>query len=176
MDVAPSTTELPTHAIVGAASLFAVGLASFAPLPAGIAPYSFVVLIPAFLVATMFGTFGLFIGGTLGALVAPIAYLKVVRHVSSTRNVLPSASVRIFGVLFLVSVVYAAFSWDMTVRYTSSTRATALVIQAVVPALLIGIVGYLLREKLTIRGSLVLHWAALAWLAWSAFPWHGELL
>jgi len=176
MDAAVSAPAPTPGTLAAAAVLFLIGLAALAPVPATVAPYSFVTVIPAFLVAGVLGEKWLVVGAALGSLVAPIAYLRVTRYISRTGRTLPKASLIAFAILVVLSLALAAISWDTTVRYTSVTRATALVVQAVVPALLIAAAGLAMRSNLTMRRSLVLHWAAFAWLAWSAFPWHGELL
>ncbi len=171
-----STRKLEPWTLVGAVGLFFVGLAVLAPVPVQIAPYSFITLIPAFLVAGALGESGLVVGGVIGSFITPIVFLAFAHRIHRTGNPMPRASVTAFAVLAVLSLVYTATAWGETVRYTSVLRATALIAQAVGPPILIAAAGIAIRKHLTVRRSLVLHWLACAWLAWSAFPWHGELL
>jgi hypothetical protein len=170
----------PSPGIAFAAfALFAIGLGALAPLSAVVAPYSFITVLPAFLIGSALGEDSfksLIPGAVLGALIAPVFYLWTTRYILRTGTPLPKASVVAFVVIVALSVIYAATGWEATVRYTFVARAIALVVQAVLPPLLIAIAAYLLRNSLTPQQSLKLHWAAFAWIAWSAFPWYGELL
>ncbi len=156
--------------------LFLIGLAGPFLIPSELAPYSFVIVIPAMALAGLIGESGLVIGAVFGSAIAPIAFFFFVRHLRKTGELMPKASVITVAVLIVLSFMYAAIGWDMTVRYTSSSRATALVTQSVLPAVLIGIAWFAIRKHLTPRRTLLLHWLACAWVAWSAFPWYGELL
>jgi|SRR3990172_9164860 len=176
METSASTQTLTPATIGAAAVLFLIGLAALAPMSMVIAPYSFVTIIPAFLVAGILGEKLLIVGAVLGSLIAPIGYVMAARYISRTGNTMPKASVITFILVAILSLACAASGWNLTIRYTSVTRAIALVMQAVVPAFLVALVGISLRDSLTVRRSLVLHWVAFAWLSWSAFPWYGELL
>jgi hypothetical protein len=55
-------------------------------------------------------------------------------------------------------------------------RTMTLLFQAVAPPLVILAIGFQSRRTLTVERSLALHWAAFAWVNWSAFPWYGELI
>jgi len=89
---------------------------------------------------------------------------------------LPKGSVATFFVLLALSTIFAAVSWDATVRFTSLERAILLVVQSALPAFALIVVTLKIKDQLTISRSIVLHWVAFAWLSWSAFPWYGELL
>ncbi len=162
--------------VAGAVGLLVLGLGAVAPISVVFAPYSFVILIPAFLIASALGEAWLFVGGALGALITPIVYIAAARHILKTGKPLPIPSVIAFVALTLLSLIYAIIGWETTVRYTSVTRAASLVIQALAPPVIIGICTVALRKSITVRQSLWLHWLALAWVTWSAFPWYGELL
>lgn len=160
---------------LAAVGLFLLGLAGPYLLPSVLAPLSLVVVVPAFALASLIGDRGLVVGGVLGSTIVPMAFLLFVRHMRKTGELMPKASVIAFAVLIVFSFIYAATGWDMTVRYVSILRATALVMQAVFPPVLIGIAWFAMRRQLTPRRALLLHWFACAWVAWGAFPWHGEL-
>ena len=176
MDAKVRAREPEIWTFVGAVGLFFVGLAALAPVPAQFAPYSFVIVIPAFLTAGVLGQSGLVVGAVLGSLITPMVFFTFARRIHRSGQPMPSSSVKTFAVLAVLSFAYGATAWSMTVSYTSVLRATALVTQAVVPAILIAAAGVTMRKHLTVRRSLALHWLACAWLAWGAFPWHGELL
>jgi len=162
--------------LVGTSALFLVGLGALAPISFEFAPYSLVIVMPAFLVAAVAGERFLVPGAWLGALIAAIAYFVVARYIARRGRAMPAFSVVIFGVIALLSLGLSAVGWEPTVRYVSLVRANALVAQAVLPSVAIAMAGYVMRRNMTIRRSLILHWVALAWFSWSAFPWYGELL
>jgi hypothetical protein len=176
METSEKAQTLTPVTIVAVVSLFLIGMAALAPVSLEIAPYSFVTIIPAFLVSGILGEKFLIVGAVLGSLIAPIGYIMAARYISRSGNTLPKASVITFVLVSVLSLASAVSGWDLTIRYISATRAIALVIQALSPALLILLIGFICRKSLTVRRSLVLHWAAFAWLSWSAFPWYGELL
>ena len=160
----------------GAVALVVVGLGPVARVPAEFAPYSLITVLPGFAVAGVFGEQWLFLGAGLGALVVPGMFLWAAAGVVETRNPLPLSSIVTFVVLATLSAIDAVSGWETTVRYTSMARAVALVTQAVVPPALLALGALALRRTLTVERSLVLHWLSCIWLAWSAFPWYGELL
>lgn len=176
MEPQPSAQDPEARVWGSALALIAIGFAAFVAVPAEVAPYSLVVVIPALLSATLLGQAGLVVGGVLGSLIPPAIFLALARHVRKTGNLLPKASVITFAVIALSSVALAGSGWSLTVQYTSVERAKALVAQAVIPALVLAMLGFTMRRQLTLRASLILHWLGCAWLAWSAFPWYGELL
>ena len=159
-----------------AAALLLVGLGALAPISVSFAPYSLVVVAPAFLISGIAGERFLPVGAAFGAFLAPIAYLALARHICRTEQVLPKFSIATFVLLSAFSLVLGVSEWENTVRYTSSLRATALVAQAILPPIAIAAIACAMRRSFSVGRSLWLHWLSLAWLAWSAFPWYGELL
>jgi hypothetical protein len=157
-------------------ALFVLGLFSVLAVPVAIAPYSFVVLVPAFALGSVLGEPWLFVGAAVGALLAPALFVVLRRQVVSTGRAFPVSSVVIFGVIFTLSILDALVGWHGTVQYTWRSRAIALVAQAVVPPVVILGVALFIRRRATLNQSVVLHWLASAWIAWSAFPWYGELI
>jgi hypothetical protein len=158
------------------AALFALGLVSVIAIPVSFAPYSFVIVIPAFAVASAFGEAWLPVGAFVGALLAPAMFVVLSRYVVKTGRAFPFLSVVTFALLVALSAVDAIFGWHGTVQYTWHSRAVALVTQALLPPVALFVAALVVRKSATVRVSLVLHWLALAWLAWGAFPWYGELL
>src|SRR5258706_788373 len=161
---------------VGSGVLFLIGLAALWPVLLAWAPYSFVTVIPAFLLAGVLGERSLFLGAAIGAMVVPALFVCTARYILSTRAPMPKFSVVSFVLLALLSFAYAGYGWEPTVRYTFASRAVALVLQSVIPPIVIAIAAWALRRGLTPEKSVKLHWVAFAWMAWSAFPWYGELL
>src|SRR5262245_34338950 len=101
----------------GAGALFFVGMA--AVLPLGISPLSFVIVIPAFLVARALGEDGLFVGQVVGSLIAPLIFFFLARHIARSGRLMPKGSVIAFAVLAALSVADAVDGWHGTVEYTS---------------------------------------------------------
>jgi hypothetical protein len=162
--------------VVGALVLFLIGLAGVGLVSVVWAPYSFVTVLPALFFGSVFGEGTLFLGAAVGSLVVPALYAWSARYILKKRKPLPKISIVSFVTLALLSFTYAIYGWEETIRYTFVTRAVALVIQSVVPPIVIAVVALVLRKRLTPEMSIKLHWAAFAWIAWSAFPWYGELL
>jgi hypothetical protein len=74
-----------------------------------------------------------------------------------------------------LSFVLAAFWWGATVRYTSLSRAVALIVQSLFPPLLVAGFYLMSRKRLTEGRMIAICWFALAWFTWAAFPLWGEL-
>lgn len=162
--------------IAGAVALFLVGLGALAPIPVVVAPYSLVIVVPAFLVAGVLGDQFFILGAGLGALLAPIAFLVFAHYVSRAARPILKYSIAVFAIVLGLSVGYSVSGWENTVRYVFLARANALVAQALAPPIAIAVVGYVWRRNLTTSRLLLIHWVSLVWFSWSAFPWYGELL
>jgi hypothetical protein len=157
--------------------LFLLGLGPLVRIPSvELAPFSLITVIPGFLVGSLGGRSFFIIGSAMGALVAPTAFIVVALYVRKSDRHLPWGSVAAFAILAILSWAFAVVGWDSTVRYASLQRAVALVIQSAVPPFLLLVALLAMRKKMTAGRSILLHWAALAWFSWSAFPWYGELL
>ena len=166
--------------VLGAALLFGIGLAPLASssiIPVSLAPYSLITTAPAlFASAFLNGDYDFVAGAVFGALFAPTAFIALARSVLRSGNVLPKVSIAVFAALVILSCALAVVGWSATVQYTSLQRAISLVAQSILPPALLIAAWLLFRDRLTIDRSIALHWFALAWLSWSAFPWYGELL
>ena len=157
----------------GAVLLLVVGLASALWLDGWeYSPMSLVVVLPMILTWDLFGAHGAW----MGASVAPIMFLLVARHVRRSRVSLPHGLSVVFGIIVAGSILWAASGWKPTVAFTSKDRAIALVLQSLSPPVALGAYAYVRRKQLRMSEALLLHWVALLWFAWSAFPWYGELL
>ncbi len=89
-------------------------------------------------------------------------------------NPLPLSRIIAFLVLFSLSFLLFVYGFRLAIEFWSMTRAVSLAIQSLLPPLLILSYVLLHPRRITREESVVLHWAAVAWLAWSAFPWWGE--
>jgi hypothetical protein len=168
---------------LAAVALFLIGLAPLIPVPWSLdhfAPLSLVTLIPAFFVATNLINFvgeipGAIVGGLIGAVIAPLVFLLISERVLTGKTTPAWASIVVFLIVMTLSLVMAALNWSYTVQFTSLDRAVALTIQSFLPPLLL--IGAYLKNWNYLAGwrLIAVHWFALAWFTWSAFPWWGEL-
>lgn len=165
---------MKTHLTIGlgAALLLGLGFAAVFWFDGEYAPISFVVVLPMSYTWTSLGKHGAWIGTA----VAPISFLPIARHIQRSRAALPMISCVTFAVVVTGSILWAGWGWKPTIGYTLKGRAIALVVQSLVPP--VALAGYVWnrRRHLEMPESLLLHWIALAWFVWSAFPWYGELL
>jgi hypothetical protein len=157
---------------LGVLLLFLLGLAPVVIIPPGLfdfAPLSLVTIIPAFLA-------GRVVGAMAGAAIAPALYIFFRRKILKG-TLLPSTTALVMFVIFVVlAYVSGLVDFNNTVLFTSLRRAIALSLESLIPPIILIGVFLWIRNQLTVKRSLALHWFALAWLTWSAIPWWGELL
>lgn len=184
-----SKTKVGIGVILGTISLFLLGLGPFLPsYPhtfisyASFAPYSWLIVFPAFSLGSLLRSagneaLGTDVGGAVAAMVAPILFIAACRHIQRTQNPLPRVSVLVFGLLVILSFAFGVCGWHFSGPFWMP-RGPYLLIQALAPPLfvLIALTWLVTQHRLTIGRSIALHWLSLAWLTWSAFPWWGELL
>jgi hypothetical protein len=153
--------------VLAATILFFIGLAPVGTPVVELAPLSLVTVVPALLAGP--------IAGSCGALIAPLVFVALSRPILAGRTIPSKGTIWAFMVLVVLACTIAVLGWNDTL-HTSIRRAAALSIQALVPPLILIAIFRVSGNRLTIRGSVTLHWCALAWFTWSAFPWWGELL
>jgi hypothetical protein len=167
--------------VLGAIGLLGIGLVPSTPIAWSIiefAPLSLVTYAPILFVGTkglLSEKNGIIVGAIIGASVAPIVFIYLCRSILKGKQFPGWPTLAIFVIATILSLGLAALWWSATVRYTSLSRAVALLVQSVVPPLLV--VGvYLMSRKPLTRGRMIaICWCALAWFTWAAFPWWGEL-
>jgi hypothetical protein len=173
-----------TRITLAAVALFLIGLAPLIPVPWSLdqfAPLSLVTVIPAFFAATNLTNFvgeipGAIVGGLVGAVIAPLVFFLISERIVTGKITPAWASIVVFLIVMALSFVMAALNWSYTVQFTSLDRAVALAIQSLLPPLLLTGVYLKNRSYLTGWRLITIHWFALAWFTWSAFPWWGELI
>ena len=112
----------------------------------------------------------------MGASIAPMLFLFATASIARSGNLFPKWTAVLFSIVAFASFLWLGFGWKSTVEYTSFNRALLISVQAALPPVFLGFVVALMRSSITANGAVAAHWLALAWFAWSAFPWYGELL
>ena len=97
-------------------------------------------------------------------------------HAVKVNKPLPKLSIVAFLVASTLSVTLLIYGWESTVRFTSAGRMYALLVQAILPIVMIAAATLVRHSQLSMNTSIAVHWFALLWLSYSAFPWYGELL
>jgi hypothetical protein len=163
---------------LGVASLFFIGISPLADSVQNqvFTPSSLITITPALLVSGRIGDKGIWIGGAMGASIAPMLFLFATASIAKGGNLFPRWSVVLFSIVALAGFLWLGFGWQPTVASTSLTRALLISAQAVLPPIFLGLVVTFLRSSITASGAVAAHWLGFSWLTWSAIPWYGELL
>jgi hypothetical protein len=158
----------------GAAAIGAVALLSWLTILPGTphvyAPLNFLVVIPAFLSASMFqGSY------MLAVAVVPLLFCLWCWPVLRGRTTLPTRSI----VLLLLAVVLSAasliFGGHYGVEYQGVGYVVGVAVINVVCWVVLVVLALLARRRSSFGYNLGFHAALFAWLAWCAFPYLGEL-
>ena len=144
------------------------------PYPA--APYSLLIVIPSFISSNILGEkIGFIAGGAIASFIPALIFLLCTSVSLKTNKAIPKLSIIIFLSLFAGAIILAILGFNITVQYTSLTRAILLVSQSVGVAIALASVVVLGRNSITTKQSLIWHWFVFAWLGCAAFPMYGEL-
>lgn len=169
MSTTPGNREM-SLVLLGALGIFLIGIAAIAPIPFN--PFSLVIALPALIAGETY--FGL--GAAVASFIISLAFVQCARRVQRLQRPVPRSSRIAFAIVLVLSIAYAVVGWQTTAQYQGLARANMLVVQAILPPLALLIVARVMRDNVTFLRSIVLHWIGFAWLAWSAFPWYGEML
>jgi hypothetical protein len=138
--------------LLGAVSLFVIGVAPLTSVyndNLRVLPISMITAIPAL---HGLGERGTWIGGGIGASIAPILFLFATAYIAKKRNLFPKLSVLLFLIVACASFLWIGFGWKPTVEAASLTRALAISGQAVLPPVFLGFVVALVRSSITASG------------------------
>lgn len=139
-------------------------------------PVSVLTALPALAGLNIYGSAGLWMATTLTASITPILFFFAAlraKKVSPTPHVV---SVTIFTTVCILSCILSLAMWGEAVAANSLFRAQAIAVQAFIPPIIVILAFIIYRKNMSLRRSLIIHWIALAWLSWSAFPWWGEFI
>jgi len=156
--------------LLAAIALFFIGVAPLVivgPLALDLAPLSVVTVFPTLLAGP--------IAGGSAALIAPIVFVALSKPILTGRTTPSKAAAWAFLISVILAYAFALLGWNDTIRYVSAQRSVALSVQALVPPIILIALFLTSGDRLSIRHSIALHWSALAWFTWSAFPCWGEL-
>ena len=90
---------------------------------------------------------------------------------------IPKRTIGLFLVLTVLDIIWFILGWNFGLRYQGPTYTHLTCAINAIWIVILAVLFVRWRErKISFRSNVFIHWLLIAWLAWYAFPYLGELI
>lgn len=141
--------------------------------PTLISPLPVLTIVPAFLLAGLFGGAAVF---KIVTVLPTMLFLAWNPSLLRGEAKIPKRSYVLLSTAIVLNVVYFIGSWKWGIQYQGIHYVhTICAVNVVWTAFVGGVFAMSLKRSSSFGLNLFVHWVLFAWLAWYAFPYLGEL-